>query len=237
MDGNGRWAERRGRPRLYGHVRGARSVREVVQEAGSLGIQALTLYAFSTENWSRPRSELDVLWSLLKKFLVREVAELERRKVRLRILGETEKLSPDVKEVLFKTVHQLSHGTGLQLNLAISYGSRRELARAAELFAQDCLRGVKAPSEMSEELLADYLWTSELEGLSEVDLVIRTSGEKRVSNFLLWQAAYAEYVFFDICWPDFRAGDLRRAIEEYSSRERRFGGVGKGAILDKGQSI
>jgi undecaprenyl diphosphate synthase len=225
MDGNGRWAQRRHHPRVYGHIRGASKIKPIVREANRLGIKALTLYAFSTENWSRPEAELKVLWKLLKKYLQREVDELDRQGVRLHVIGEIERLDDDVREVLDGALKRLSGNTGLQLVFAVSYGSRRELSRATRLFAEDCAAGRRKPDEMNEELMNRYLWTSQLGGLSDVDLVIRTSGEKRVSNFLLWQAAYAEFYFTDLCWPDFGIQNLKEAIEEYSSRDRRFGGL------------
>lgn len=225
MDGNGRWAQARGRPRVFGHIRGCARVKPIVREVDRLGVQALTLYAFSTENWSRPEAELAVLWRLLKKYLIREVDELDRRNVRFRAIGELERLSPDVREVVNKTVERLAKNTGLQLTFAVSYGSRRELVRAARMFAEDVKSGKRRSEEMTEELMNDYLWTADMGALSSVDLLIRTSGESRVSNFLLWQAAYAELVFQDINWPDFETGNLEAALAEYSSRERRFGRV------------
>ena len=225
MDGNGRWAQRRHHPRIFGHVRGSSRIKPIVREANRLGVKALTMYAFSTENWSRPDAELSVLWKLLKKYLLKEAAELDCENVRLRVIGEVERLSPDVREVLDPVIRRLSKNTGLQLNFAVSYGSRREISRAARLFAQDCLSGRVNPDDIDEESFGRYLWTADLGRLSEVDLVIRTSGEKRVSNFLLWQAAYAEFVFTDLCWPDFTPEHLKLAIEEFSRRERRFGGL------------
>jgi undecaprenyl diphosphate synthase len=225
MDGNGRWAQRRGHPRVFGHVRGSARVKDVVKEANRLGVKALTLYAFSTENWTRPESERSVLWKLLKKYLVRDAAELHRQNVKLRVIGEMDRLDADVRAVLDPVIEKLSTNTGLQLTFALSYGSRRELVRAARLFAQDCVEGRNSPEAMDEEVMEKYLWTSDFGDLSEVDLFIRTSGEQRVSNFLLWQAAYAEFVFLDVCWPDFEPKDLKTAIEHYSKRERRFGGL------------
>jgi undecaprenyl diphosphate synthase len=225
MDGNGRWAQRRRHPRVFGHIRGSSRVKPVVREADRLGIKALTLYAFSTENWTRPDAEKQVLWRLLKKYLLREAEELNRENVRLRVIGEVDRLGPDVREVLDPVIRKLSGNTGLQLTFAVSYGSRRELTRAAALFARDCVEGKRQPEDMSEELMARYLWTADLGELGEVDLVVRTSGEYRVSNFLLWQAAYAEFVFTDLCWPDFGPEQLRQAVEAYSGRDRRFGGV------------
>jgi len=229
MDGNGRWADRRGHQRVFGHIRGSTRIKAVVREADRLGVKALTLYAFSTENWSRPEGELQVLWKLLVKYLRREVDELDRNNVRMHVIGEIERLSPDVREVVNASVKRLAKNTGLQLTFAISYGSRRELSRAARLFAEDCVKGKAKPEEMDEELMRRYLWTNVLldapGSLDNVDLVIRTSGEKRVSNFMLWQAAYAEFYFSDLAWPEFTPQHLREAVEEFSTRERRFGGL------------
>lgn len=235
MDGNGRWAEKRHHPRVFGHVRGSSRIREIVRAADQAGVKALTLYAFSTENWSRPEGELKVLWKLLKKYLARESDELARENVRLRVIGQGDRLSADIREVLDATIERLKGNTGLQLTFAISYGSRTELARAARLFAEDCAKGVRKPEDMNEALMSRYLWNADLGELSDVDLVIRTSGEKRVSNFLLWQAAYAEFFFTDLCWPDFRAENLNEALQDYSRRERRFGGVVATAKLSPGQ--
>jgi undecaprenyl diphosphate synthase len=226
MDGNGRWAQARGYRRVFGHIRGSSRVKAVVKEADRLGVKVLTLYAFSTENWCRPESELQILWKLLKKYLMREIDELDRNNVQLLVIGEQERLSSDVRAVLDSSVERLSKNTGLKLVFAVSYGSRTELARAAALFAQDCVDGKATPDSMSEEKMRQYLWTSCLGDLDQVDLIVRTSGEKRISNFLLWQAAYAEFVFSDLYWPDFTASHLKAAIDEYSGRERRFGGVG-----------
>lgn len=225
MDGNGRWAARRRRPRFFGHVRGSRQVKTIVREAGRVGIEALTLYAFSTENWARPDSELTVLWKLMRKYLIRERAELMRENVRLRVIGDLDRLEPGLRQVVDETVSILSDNTGLQLTFAISYGARRELARAARLFAEDVARGNRKPEEMSEEVLESYLWTAPLDELSDVDLVIRTSGERRVSNFLLWQSAYAEFLFTELCWPDFGVEAFHAAIDDFAGRDRRFGGV------------
>jgi len=227
MDGNGRWAQKRGRPRAFGHVRGSSRVRAIVEEANRLGVKALTLYAFSTENWSRPETERKVLWKLLKKYLIRDADELFRKNVKLRVIGELERLDVDVRKVLDPVLDRLAPNTGLQLTFALSYGSRTELVRAAKLFAEDCMAGRCHPDMMSEGIMENYLWTSELGDAAPVDLFIRTSGERRISNFLLWQSAYAEFVFPDVAWPEFGPKDLRAAILEYSKRERRFGGVSK----------
>ncbi len=225
MDGNGRWAQRRHHPRVFGHIRGASRIRSIVMEADRLGVKALTLYAFSTENWGRPEAEKSVLWKLLVKFLKKEEAELMRNNVRLRVIGEIDRLDADVRAVLDPAIARLSGNTGLQLTFAVSYGSRKEILRAAQLFARECAEGKRKPEDLDDRLWENYLWTGDLGDLSDVDLVIRTSGEYRVSNFLLWQSAYAEYIFIEKCWPDFAPEDLRQAIDQYSSRDRRFGGV------------
>lgn len=225
MDGNGRWAQRRGYPRVWGHIRGSAKVKAIVRKASNMGVKVLTLYAFSTENWSRPQNELDVLWKLLKKYLIQEADELDRENVRIRVIGEIDRLSKDVRDVLDPIVERLSKNTGLQLVFAISYGSHKELAHAAQNFAADCVQGKMKPDQMSEALMEKYLWTNVLGDLSSVDLVIRTSGEKRVSNFLLWQASYAEYYFTEACWPDFTVADFVEAVEDFSKRNRRFGNV------------
>jgi len=229
MDGNGRWAQRRHHPRVFGHIRGASRISKIVREADRLGVRALTLYAFSTENWTRPEDEKSTLWKLLIKFLKREEAGLARHNVRLRVIGEVDRLNADVRAVLDPAIARLAGNTGLQLTFAVSYGSRREILRAAEAFAHDCAAGIRKPAELAgpdgDTIFERYLWTGDLAELADVDLVIRTSGEYRVSNFLLWQSAYAEYIFIEKCWPDFAPEDLRRAIETYSGRDRRFGAV------------
>jgi undecaprenyl diphosphate synthase len=225
MDGNGRWAEKRGYPRPFGHIRGTRQIKGIVKEADRLGVKALSLYAFSTENWNRPDTELNILWRLLKKFLRRESDELHRENVRLRVIGEVERLAPDIRQELDPVIERLSKNTGLCLNLCVSYGSRAEILSAARQFALDCVNQKTVPSQLDEALFSKYLWTSDLNELGNVDLVIRTSGEVRTSNFLLWQAAYAEYVFMDLCWPDFRETHFREALDQFAKRERRFGKV------------
>ena len=225
MDGNGRWAQRRGHSRIFGHVRGASRVKPIVLEADRLGVRALTLFAFSTENWGRPQTELGVLWKLLRKYLIHEADNLHRNNVRLQVMGEIERLDPDVRAVLDPAIEKLSKNTGLLLTFAVSYGSRTELTQAARRVADDCLSGKLKPDEITESLMWKYLWSRCLADLAEVDLVIRTSGEKRISNFLLWQAAYAEYVFFDFYWPDFIPDHLRLAFDEFSIRNRRFGKI------------
>ncbi len=225
MDGNGRWAESRGRPRVFGHIRGASRVKEVVTAAKNSGVKALTLFAFSTENWSRPSGELQVLWKVLEKFLKREVEDLDRQKIRLRVIGEIERLDPKVRSLVDRTVERLSKNSDFEFVLAISYGSQTELARAARLFSEDVARGMRKPEEMTPELLESYLWTASLGDLAKVDLLIRTSGEIRISNFLLWQSAYAELLFVRHSWPDFTPEVFKKTLVEYAARERRFGCV------------
>ena len=222
MDGNGRWAARRGRPRVFGHRAGAEAVRRTVRCCGDLGIQALTLYAFSTENWSRPKAEVSRLMQLLGRFLRSETPELAQSGVRLRFLGDPSRLSPALQKEMAAAVRKLEGGSGLRLNLAVNYGGRDEITRAARALAAEAAAGRLRPEDVTEDTLAERLDT---DGLPEVDLVIRTAGEMRVSNFLLWQGAYAEYWATDLCWPDFGPDALREAIEAYQKRERRFGGA------------
>jgi len=225
MDGNGRWSQRRGHPRVFGHVRGATRVKGVVETALELGVHSLTLYAFSTENWLRPEQEKRVLWQLLKKYLIRHTQDLEKENIRLNVIGEWEKLSGDVREILERSVQKLSKNDRFYLNFALSYGSKSEITRASQKFAQDCVLGLRQPNELTSELMEQYLWTSVLGPLAQVDLFIRTSGEYRLSNFMLWQSAYAEFVFLETCWPDFQPKDFKRAVEIYGQRERRFGAL------------
>jgi undecaprenyl diphosphate synthase len=225
MDGNGRWAERRGHARFFGHVRGASRIRGVVEEAVSQGVGALTLFAFSTENWKRPELEREVLWSLLRRYLRREVPELKKQNVRLRTIGDVSRLPEAARRELDSAKVQLSSCTGMVLTLALSYGARAELVEAARKFAAQCAAGRAKPEELDEGLMDQLLETSSLGELSDVDLVIRTSGEQRISNFLLWQAAYAEFVFWPRPWPEFGRAEFRAVLGEFSSRERRFGAI------------
>lgn len=220
MDGNGRWAERRGRPRIFGHVRGCARVRDIIRAADKEGVKALTLYAFSNENWGRPTEEVSVLMRLLYKWLLRERREMMEKNIRLRSIGNIERLPEFVRDMVQKTVEMSRGNTGLQLNIAVSYGGRDELVRATRRLASRVASGDIQPADISEELLSSELYTSEV---GDPDLLIRTSGEQRVSNFLLWQIAYSEIYFTDTMWPDFKASDLRRAIDAYSRRQRRFG--------------
>jgi undecaprenyl diphosphate synthase len=222
MDGNGRWAEQRGYPRYYGHVRGSRVVSAVVRACGDLGVEALTLYAFSSENWRRPAAERVVLWKLLRKYLVESMDELDRHQVQLCVIGDLERLDQDLRELILRSTERLQCHKKLKLTFAISYGGRNEIVEAGRAFAKACLKGRWSPDELSESLFERFLMTGEG---ADVDLLIRTSGEMRISNFLLWQLAYAEMVFMDTLWPDFSAEHLLEAVKIYSTRERRYGSL------------
>lgn len=227
MDGNGRWAKARMHPRVFGHVRGMKRVKEIVRVSGEVGIQALSLYAFSTENWKRPDSELQVLWKLLKKFLKKETSELYQENVRLRAFGQISRLDKDVRAILDAAIAKLQDRNGLNLNLLLSYGSRAEIADAVtKLIAERSADKSKASTdEVTEDEISKHLWTSPLGQLSDVDLVIRTSGEKRLSNFLLWQTAYSEFIFEDRAWPDFSTEVFLECLAEYFRRSRRYGDI------------
>ena len=214
MDGNGRWAESRALPRVAGHREGAEAVRAVTRAARRIGIEALTLYAFSTENWGRPEPEVDALMHLLAEFLESERGEMMRNGVRLNAIGDLERLPPAVQAKLTEVRAETARNAGMTLTLALSYGGRQDLVQAARIAA-----AAKGASLEAEDLEAG-LWTK---GLPELDLLVRTSGERRISNFLLWQCAYAELVFTEVLWPDFRDAELFSAIAEYQARERRFG--------------
>ena len=222
MDGNGRWARRRGQLRVAGHKAGMRPVRMVIEACAQMGIQALTLYAFSVENWKRPRTEVEMLWRLLRTYLRIELEELMRQRVRVRVIGRTDELPVQVREQLEDALARTSGNRGLQLNLAINYGGRSEIVDAVKALVEDArLRG----AAIDEAAIASRLYTA---GMPDPDLLIRTSGEMRVSNFLLWQIAYAELYVTETLWPDFTRADLLRAILDYQKRDRRFGGLGAG---------
>ena len=222
MDGNGRWAKAHGMPRFEGHRRGVEAVRRSVKAARELGIEALTIYSFSSENWSRPVAEISELMGLLKRFIRSDLQELHANNVRLRIIGEGHPTDPEVQALLDEAEQLTSANTGLMLAVAFNYGARNEIARAAQKLARDVADGTLRPEDITTESLAAELDT---EGMPPLDLVIRTSGEQRLSNFLLWQAAYAELVFLPVLWPDFDREWLERALTEYGQRERRFGGI------------
>ncbi len=223
MDGNGRWAEKRHEPRLFGHKAGADSVRDVVEAARELGIQVLTLYAFSSENWNRPTREVSGLMAILKKFLVSELSRMQKNDIRLACIGELERLPDEVRMVLLDSIAKTSANSAMILNLALSYGARDELARAARRLAEACLAGQLKAGDITPELISENLYTADL---PDPDLLIRTGGEARLSNFLLWQLSYAEIYFTDVMWPDFRKEIFLKAILDYQKRERRFGRTG-----------
>jgi undecaprenyl diphosphate synthase len=222
MDGNGRWARARGRHRVIGHRRGIRSVRAVVEEGCRIGLDQLTLYCLSVENWKRPPRELGFLLHLLRHFLVVERDELMEQRVRLTMIGRRDGLPDEVLGELDRTIHQTAENPGMTLCLAINYGSRTEIADAARRLAEDVKAGVLAPEQVDEAAFGSYLATA---GMPDPDLLIRTSAEMRVSNFLLWQISYAEIWVTDVLWPDFRGDDLLAACRAYAARERRFGGL------------
>jgi undecaprenyl diphosphate synthase len=222
MDGNGRWAKARGLPRIAGHNRGTEAVRRVVRGAKDLGIRYLTLYGFSSENWKRPLAEVDDLMGLLRRFLQSEIAELDKAGVRLRVIGERGRLSPDIVRLIGDAEDLTRDHDQLTLTVAISYGGRQEIVAAARRLARESAAGGIDPESIDEDRFADCLLTSDM---PDPDLVIRTSGEQRISNFLIWQSAYSELVFTDKLWPDFSVEDLAEAIREYQRRDRRYGAL------------
>jgi undecaprenyl diphosphate synthase len=222
MDGNGRWAAERGLPRSEGHRRGVDALRRTVRVVGELGIQILTLFSFSSENWSRPASEVRDLMGLLRRFVRNDLAELHQNNVRVRIIGERIGLEPDIDRLLQEAEDLTRANTGLLLVVAFNYGGRQEIARAAQRVAAQVASGNLAPGDITAELLGKHL---DAPDLPDPDLIIRTSGEQRLSNFLMWQSAYSELVFVPTYWPDFDRGTLETAIAEYWRRERRFGGL------------
>jgi undecaprenyl diphosphate synthase len=225
MDGNGRWAVSRGYPRFYGHIKGAARVRDIVRECRSIGVRALTLYAFSTENWKRPDQELSVLWSLLRKYIRREVSELRRNGIRLRVIGEWGRLPEEARRELGAAIETLSGGREMDLVFALSYGGRAELTDVMRSIAADCERGRLSSEGITEATLQERLWTAGLGTASDVDFLIRTSGERRLSNFLLWQCSYAEFDFPETLWPDYTLTEFRSSLERFGARKRRFGGL------------
>ena len=220
MDGNGRWAQHRGLDRIFGHQQGVNAVREVIETAAELEIGFLTLYAFSTENWGRPDEEVTALMGIMIQSLSKETETLLKNNIRLRAIGDLDRLADDVKERLFETIRLTSVSTGLNLIIAMSYSSRWEITRAARKISGDAKNGIIDPDSIDEDDFEKYLTTY---GIPDPELVIRTSGELRISNFLLWQVAYAEFYFTEILWPDFGKDDFYNAIIDFQKRERRFG--------------
>jgi len=222
MDGNGRWAKQRGLPRVEGHRQGAESVKAVVKAAGELGIKFITLYAFSVENWNRPKDEVDTLMKYLLRFLKRELAEMSKNNIRLQAIGQIWRLPEIIQEQLQKTTQATAKNNGITLTLALSYGGRTEIVDAVRQIAQEVKAGKLDAGEINEQVIAHHLYTH---GTPDPDLLIRTSGEMRVSNFLLWQISYAEFVITKTLWPDFGKREFYAALEEYSQRQRRYGGL------------
>jgi undecaprenyl diphosphate synthase len=223
MDGNGRWAEKRRRPRLFGHKAGVKSVRTVVETAREIGVKHLTLYAFSTENWSRPSLEVKGLMSLLDSYLKAEQKTMLKNDIRLKCIGQKNRLPPEVQKTMDWVVDSTAGCSSMTLNLALSYGSRSEIVRAIQTIADKCAEGRLKVQDLDEKLLSDHLDTA---GQPDPDLFIRTGGEKRLSNFLLWQVSYAELYFTDIMWPDFGREEFLEAIIDFGARQRRFGKTG-----------
>lgn len=224
MDGNGRWAQQRKKPRLFGHKAGADSVSAIVETCREIGIEYLTLYAFSSENWNRPEQEVSGLMSILKRYLDSELNRMLKNDIRLKAIGDHSRLPDSVRKALARTEELTSGNTKLTLNLALSYGSRDEIVRAVQKIATRCLQDGFAPEEITDLTITNSLDTC---GMPDPDLMIRTGGEARLSNFLLWQISYAEIIFTETMWPDFRKEALLEAIREYQSRERRFGRTGE----------
>jgi undecaprenyl diphosphate synthase len=221
MDGNGRWATRRGRPRAFGHREGVEALRRAMEAAGDLGVGFLTVYAFSTENWRRPAHELDALFGLMRQYLKSDLERLEREGVRIRVIGDRRRVPADLIDLIDLAERTTRANARMTLTIAFNYGGQAEIVEAARAIARDAAAGRLNPDDVTEDLFASRLTTH---GLPDPDLVIRTSGEQRLSNFLIWQAAYAEFVVLDVLWPDFGREHLEAAFEEYRRRDRRFGG-------------
>jgi undecaprenyl diphosphate synthase len=223
MDGNGRWAQKRRQPRLFGHKAGAESVRDIVKTCREIGIEYLTLYAFSSENWCRPEQEVSGLMSILKNFLESELPRMQKNDIRLMSIGDRQRLPEEVRESLERGIAATSGNSKLTLNLALSYGSRDELVRAVKTISSLCLKGELTPDQITDRIINENLDTRQM---PDPDLLIRTGGEARLSNFLLWQVSYSEIYFTETMWPDFRKESFLQALLEYQSRERRFGRIG-----------
>lgn len=222
MDGNGRWAKKRGLPRTAGHAAGAENFRTIATYCKDIGLEYLTVYAFSTENWKRPAEEVSAIMGLLKKYLLEAIGRMERDRVKMRFFGDLSPLDPELQALCRRTEEISTHYEGCQVNICLNYGGRDEVLRAAKAFAEECVRGEKKPEDLTEEGFGSHLFSA---GVPDPDLVIRPSGEIRISNFLLWQSAYAEFYFTDVLWPDFTKEELNKALAAYQGRSRRFGGV------------
>ena len=224
MDGNGRWAKKRGLPRQAGHKVGAEAFRTIANYAKTIGLKYLTVYAFSTENWKRSEEEVNAIMDLLEKYLREAIADMDKNRVRFCFFGDLTQLSPELQEEARIAAERSKKYEGVQVNFCLNYGGRAEIIRAAQKFAKDCAEGKRRPEELTQERFSDLLYSA---GVPDPELVIRPGGELRTSNFLLWQSAYAEYYFTDVLWPDFDEAELDKAIAAYQQRDRRFGGVKK----------
>ena len=222
LDGNGRWAKAKGMPRNYGHVQGAKKVEVICEESYKMGIQYLTVYAFSTENWNRPQDEVDALMKLLRNYMKTCLKTAEKNRMCVRVLGEKARLAPDIRTRIEELEEATKHNDGLHFQIAINYGGRDEIVRAVRKMAKEVAAGSLTPDDISEESLSGLLDTA---GVPDPDLLIRTCNEQRISNFLLWQLAYTEFYFTEVAWPDFTKEELRKAVEAYNHRNRRYGGL------------
>jgi len=222
LDGNGRWAKAKGMPRNYGHMQGAKAVENILEIARDMGIKYLTVYAFSTENWNRPETEVSALMTILRQYLKSSIKKSMKNNVRCRVIGERSKLSDDIQAAIKELEDATAGNTGLQFTIAINYGSRDEITRAVRKIAARCKDGEFNPEDITEEMISSELDTADL---PDPDLMIRTCGEQRISNYLLWQCAYTEFYYTDVCWPDFDENQLRMAVESYAGRTRKFGGL------------
>ena len=222
LDGNGRWAKSKGMPRNYGHAQGSKNVERICEEAWRLGIKYLTVYAFSTENWNRPQDEVDALMNLLRRYMKTCLTTASKNDMKVRVIGDITRLDEDIRSRILELEEATKNNGGLNFQIAINYGSRDELVRGIRRLAQDCVDNKQDPEEITEAVIERYLDTH---GIPDPDLLIRTSGEQRLSNFLLWQLAYTEFYFTDVHWPAFTKEELIKAIEQYNKRDRRFGGV------------
>ena len=225
LDGNGRWAKAKGMPRNYGHAQGSKNVERICEEAWRMGIKYLTVYAFSTENWNRPKDEVDALMKLLHNYMKTCLKTAAKNDMKVRVIGDIEPLDEDIKKRISELEAATVDNGGLNFTIALNYGSRDEMTRAAKRMAQDCVAGKLDPEMIDESVFESYLDTH---GIPDPDLMIRTSGEQRLSNYLLWQLAYSEFYFTDVPWPDFTKDELVKAVEEYNHRHRRFGRVEEG---------
>ena len=224
LDGNGRWAKEKGMPRNYGHKQGAKAVEAILEDAKDMGIKYLTVYAFSTENWNRPEAEVSALMTILRNYLKTSIKKSMKNNVRCRVIGERSKLSPDIQEAIRELEETTAGNTGLTFTIAINYGSRDEITRAVRKVAARVAAGELAPEDITEKIIGENLDTNYL---PDPDLLIRTCNEQRISNYLLWQCAYTEFYFTPVAWPDFDKAELEKAVEAYSGRTRKFGGLKK----------